>query len=1291
MFKSYLNYLQTGGEKNEYDITEEDIKSFKNDFLDANFSKISLADLINDNFITNTDRNTHFDDFNLSIGKQIEGKTPPQDNVCTINNIQNIISNDINKITMEKKAVDRYDITNTTTMIYFINNKSSMKINTYTLANLFNSDTYTKIVPLPYGTFNISTEEYIAGTDISDNKYNLLKYTMNLYDILFFVSWGLYNKPELNKALTEINKLKGLADFANLVNDFKYIYLNNTSILTKDFNTNNTQKLKDIITKCNDIIDIQNKHIYIKCTKSALNSDVDKFGNKYLVNSNYATPLTDGNYLDVQAILTDIYNILNTDYDYKKQINTLFNEIFNSLKDYCKLYLPLCEKMQASKSKVTINEIINYYKILEVVNVLRIKGVDENNIINICETYNDFVTNDSIQNHIKRIIAFLVITYCINSPKTSGGRKSKYYGGGLTIEKLKEQIQKFIANPKSITVETFTNIVNEINASGKNGEVTKLFTKLNNILINKGLIQSDNKLPGTNQITDWAFLDKVKYVMDDNVSIIPLKAAFGYMNNNTNKTLLNYGIMQKLESGILSAFGMDILKVNIEKDIYTNPAYNKKFDDYLYNVIDTAEAEHVKSDELLNHTGETSLDNLQYNIDNKIKVGVITETIYNKICNIVKSTLSFRDKINLICKNMYNFKNTLDKVYFYNFKYYTFSYDDLTITDIRKQLDSQIDNFELNGINGKQYFKNIIAAATAGTHLIGIDKSNMDQNTNIQNIPDDNPDLIKLITHFIELVTSANNKMRYCFLNFIYMIVNFEALLVFDLILHKPYYAAQILPILLDNKNYNKHEDFIKAVYIIRHLLYNSKFDLTPADNKYLADKNNMKSYIDKDNRETLNKAFNDGINKYSNVSNLVNELKEYEENITVYNKFEFNIKLPEAIPKVLKDTSSVSELSIDLLNPHYNTGNIQTKSVVLGGDEDQLLQEQHLNVLKDYNDNLKDDDMRNVQIWGTQLVLNCILNTSLNEECGNVIANIGLKDFIISFLRNMKKETKIKILWSLGVKFNKSGNKYLVESYESYKKRNNINDSPTKKETKETKGGLRFYEGVYENSNEQRRLLKYYIIHMLIDSVMYNEYGKPQNYQDAYNNLSNEQQTSKSKPSLLNIFDKLNERSKDVMQVIDTKKKPSHVDFDAWLAYSNRADRVGGNTIEGGGFYTDTFKAYYEHYKNNLERLGYKMSAKDKYAFEDALNKLEGAEDSLTHYFAQYKYVVEHYKDIKDKLSGQNITEQSLETLKKQLSDAAADKQQKQDTLIKMIQQMNQYDKIPGISVNFEFIDDKK
>ena len=99
---------------------------------------------------------------------------------------------------------------------------------------------------------------------------------------------------------------------------------------------------------------------------------------------------------------------------------------------------------------------------------------------------------------------------------------------------------------------------------------------------------------------------------------------------------------------------------------------------------------------------------------------------------------------------------------------------------------------------------------------------------------------------------------------------------------------------------------------------------------------------------------------------------------------------------------------------------------------------------------------------------------------------------------------------------------------------------------------------------------------------------------------------------------------------------------------------------------------------------MGYKLSSKDEKAFENALNRLENAEDALQNYFSQYKYVIDHYKDIKDKLSGREINESTLAELKKQLNEASNSKQKAQATVLKMMQITNQFNEIPGVKIQF-------
>ena len=1030
------------------------------------------------------------------------------------------------------------------------------------------------------GSFDLNISGLIQPPGLDTNVLTL----ENAKDIC--INYSHNNKTIFGKNSTDFNFIVSLKDPNKILLDRDetekciWIFSNASDIYDAalDFKTNPTNPAKQA--------EYDNKRTYTPPSGNIkINFDID---NITAINP----PLTATDIVKKQQFILNAYNIS------ADKLIDADNIPFNKMDKIKEKYI----KYTSTPGIATTIDNLLKKPIFDKIDLFRVKELQNpNNILKISNAYDALAKSakDKLHdNSYHNLLILVLILYLKEDANTIKGGK---WRGGADINKddFIKKLDKYYDTAKgNININALRQLFEDIGLNKNDATVNRILKSFM-IIPPQDYV---NKYMLTEQIVDYTYLEKEKYVIDDSVSLIPLKVAYKYSNTNRTRDLISKIIMDNLESAIISAFNIDILKLNMNKSIYSAAATKEYFEEYIMS-------EEQKDNHIDSLTG---WDNIENNFENVFKY------FYNKLITVIKSSLSFRDKINIICKNIETFKK-------------------LCYNDSKSKQDPSSDPSKPNGAK----------------------KENV-------------------------------NRLRYGFLNIIYLVINFEALLVLDIIMNRSEYAAEnILPVLLDPNNYIDKKDYLKAAYIIRNLMYNKDFikSYTFDNNTYQPNTNaeTYMKFVDGNNAQMLHKAFIDGMNKAlkKGYSNIATEIDDYVP--SEYNKFEFNIRMPEAIPKVISD-KNIGQLEINLLNPtnYYNT--ISTKAITLGGYEDSLLQTQHSNLLNIYSDPNKDDNIYNMKIWGTEMLLNCVLNKSENtDECFNALVNIGIKDSIINFLKNMKLETKIKILWSIGVKFNKIGNYFKVESYEDYKKRTNlVDDTPLK-------GGdspARFYENAAEFINvqnktkaQQERLLKAYIVHILIDSLMYNEFGKPRNYKRNLRNLRNDV-TNQVDREKKNIFNLLTERNKTDINLINTKAPTNTVDIDAWLTYQSPVK--GGEQIDGGGQYSEIFREYFKHYKKTLESMGYKLSSKDEKAFENALNRLENAEDALQNYFSQYKYVIDHYKDIKDKLSGREINESTLAELKKQLNEASNSKQKAQATVLKMMQITNQFNEIPGVKIQF-------
>jgi hypothetical protein len=277
-----------------------------------------------------------------------------------------------------------------------------------------------------------------------------------------------------------------------------------------------------------------------------------------------------------------------------------------------------------------------------------------------------------------------------------------------------------------------------------------------------------------------------------------------------------------------------------------------------------------------------------------------------------------------------------------------------------------------------------------------------------------------------------------------------------------------------------------------------------------------------------------------------------------------------------------------------------------------------------------------------------------------------------------MKLESKIKMLHSIiGDELKIRNGRLYVPRFEDISKDTfdklgitiEKETNETKEDTKKTTGGYRFFETniTEEQLKKQKNLFKIYIIHMLIDSIMYDMYGKKQDYQKAFKNINGDIVQTKSDQK--SIFEILPTRSNYKQFTFPTTSKLSVPPeaFSVWLK-----NQSGGNLIDGGGIYANSFRQYYKNYTNTLKGMGYRMSDKDTTIFENALTKFTEAEDALQNYFSQYNFFIEHYKEIKDKYNDSNIDETKLKAIRQQMNEAFNKKQAEHAKLLQLVQKLN-------------------
>lgn len=936
---------------------------------------------------------------------------------------------------------------------------------------------------------------------------------------------------------------------------------------------------------------------------------------------------------------------------------------------YIKLFVEIYKNIDTIEQKYKdfcnfINDYILYKNILKTSNVLY-QLSDYDKIINVAKEINKNTDiNTNISNLNNKYADLLIYIYSqlgdTNKYNLTGGNSRRIYNGGAKPINLKNFFTTLI---QTINTKEDSKILELLKSNNLIDSVT--YNNIKRIQSTKSIVHYDNvkDIQLFKDILNNIDRDQGQDLEDAQISLIPFKTIIRYNNYKYSQELtelpylINYNLINSLVPVICSSYGIDILKLNMNKIA---------LDDIL------------KEDEKnpVNSLTDLKISNLYY----KFRILTQPNTTpaspyiinYNILPNILKTSLSFRDKINVYCK--------LIKL--------------ISSNDILSTYELITTNTKINDIikNGNTY--------------IQYDSSNTIGTDTISTLINSHPKKTDIISA-IKISFNHINYYYYALINTAYLIVNYEVLIILDLLLNKPQQFINILPILLNSEFYKTKDNYIKSLYIIKSLLYKRiKF------NDYM-DENNInvqnlrKSYfnintdkinpLNDENFKQIHKIIIKSITRAKEVlqiSDIDTELTDFVNTIDKvdFKNFNFEFDLVKAIPKII-NKSNITSNEISILSDNYDNLRIgSNKNMVFGGlRDDKLLDSQREELYSIYYNDNKDDNKYNMYIWGTYMLLYCILNTSVNiDSCAKVLGDgIGLKEEIISFIQNMKLETKIKILHSVGMKFNKSGNKFTIQSFEEY-----ISDHPNIfNDTKLVVGGAettyaRFYENnpQIKNAQEQRKRLFYYIVHLLIDSVMYKSNGSRQDYQKAINILRTDYKESEPIKTE-SIFDKFQERSKRNTSNLINNKSIKLFDPDAWLNYSND-NTLKSDLISGGGYYSNAFNEFYTKYKTTLKNMGYKMSSKDQDAFEKALRNLEEAEDKLQNYFTKYKYVISHMKDIKDKLDGTNITESSIASIKKQINDAAAEKQKKQDVIVKMIQVLKDsgYAYIPGTTTSIEF-----
>jgi len=812
------------------------------------------------------------------------------------------------------------------------------------------------------------------------------------------------------------------------------------------------------------------------------------------------------------------------------------------------------------------------------------------------------------------------------------------YGSNTSVKE--EDIQTLITNHSLIelanTTKTSKDYFKQLISIFKllDNVRNRQITDYLNIVYNEGDVPK-YELPYSKYKIDKTSVDKIVLEVQSTfpnekiINIIPLKKVLKYSNIQDTVKYINPVLIENLQSALMSAFGKeDIFKINENKTVYPNKVLNQ------FN-----EVELIKADELTSIIADINLtDTNMFNLYN-----------YDDLYKLIKSSMSFRDKLNIMISLLHKTYSSITQ---------TNSYKAINSTNITS--DTYGNMFAVKYLKGIYYWN-----PNEDTGII---------NTNPPPAGAPSASVIDKNTEKYKNIYKNLNKMFYVLVNMIYLFINYEVLIVYEIL--KENYGKYILPILLNSDFYKNADDYIQALYIIKSILlsptYLFKGDVQSTDFKEYIDVN-KNDYI-----KIINESITNACKRFGwERTDIDNKITDFMENKINCNKLEFNIDLIKAIPKINKKSTS-GEFDINLLQ--YNPANKLSafNNLVLGGNyyTDESLLKDRNNFIK-YYDEFKDADKNNVQIWGTYMLLYCILNptNTTDDKCLNTIVNtgFGLKDQVLQFIQYMKLESKIKMLYSIiGDELKvRNGRLYVPRfediSKETFDKLKITINKETNEDNKKTTGGYRFFEtNITEDELEkQKNLFKIYIIHMLIDSIMYDMNGKKQNYQTAFKNINDTIQPQEQKDPFKNI--PIRKNYKQFTLPITSKLSVTPEAFSVWLK-----SQSGGNLIDGGGIYANSFKQYYDNYRNTLKGMGYKMSDKDKTIFENALNKFTEAEDALQNYFSQYNFFIEHYKEIKDKYNDSNIDETKLKNIRQQMNEAFNKKQAEHAKLLQLIQKLN-------------------